>query len=106
MSEAEAAAAKSWINGDESARQMLGRAQASRPSLSLPAPLHRIPLRAGNVVEIAGPSPSAKTQLLIQVTHLAPPPLFPPNSLVSKSVLPSKDKIAGAIELLALADGE
>ncbi|XP_018719672.2 DNA repair protein XRCC2 homolog isoform X1 [Eucalyptus grandis] len=45
---------------------MLGRAQASRPSLSLPAPLHRIPLRAGNVVEIAGPSPSAKTQLLIQ----------------------------------------
>ncbi|XP_056168988.1 DNA repair protein XRCC2 homolog [Syzygium oleosum] len=62
----EAAAAKRWINGDESAQQMLGRALTSRPSFALPPPLHRAPLRAGNVVEIAGPSPSAKTQILVQ----------------------------------------
>ncbi|KAI6669485.1 hypothetical protein NL676_004370 [Syzygium grande] len=60
------AAAKRWINGDESAQQMLGRALTSRPSFALPPPLHRAPLRAGNVVEIAGPSPSAKTQILVQ----------------------------------------
>ncbi|KAI3421643.1 RECA_2 domain-containing protein [Psidium guajava] len=63
MSEAEV---KSWINGDESAKRMLDRVLTSRPSFSLPPPLHRIPLHVGNVVEVAGPSPSAKTQILIQ----------------------------------------
>lgn len=32
----------------------------------LPPPLHRVPLRAGNVLELVGPSPSAKTHILIQ----------------------------------------
>ncbi|XP_030526590.1 DNA repair protein XRCC2 homolog isoform X1 [Rhodamnia argentea] len=63
MSEADV---KSWINGDESAKRMLDRVLTSRPSFSLPPPLHRIPLRVANVVEIAGPSPSAKTQILTQ----------------------------------------
>ncbi|KAK6923320.1 DNA recombination and repair protein Rad51-like, C-terminal [Dillenia turbinata] len=56
---------KEWIKGDESAREMLGRQQQKQiPSFVLP-PLHRIPLRLGNVVEILGPSPSAKSQLLL-----------------------------------------
>lgn len=57
---------KSWIEGDESAKQMLARVLAERPLLLLP-PLHRVPLRVGNVVEIVGPSPSAKSQILLQV---------------------------------------
>ncbi|XP_031401782.1 DNA repair protein XRCC2 homolog isoform X2 [Punica granatum] len=57
---------KGWIDGDESAREMLGRVLSERPVIVLPPPLHRIPVRAGNVVEISGPSPSAKTLLLIQ----------------------------------------
>ncbi|RWR85471.1 DNA repair protein XRCC2 isoform X1 [Cinnamomum micranthum f. kanehirae] len=56
---------KSWIEGDESAKQMLARVLAERPLLLLP-PLHRVPLRVGNVVEIVGPSPSAKSQILLQ----------------------------------------
>ncbi|KAK6923678.1 hypothetical protein RJ641_009878 [Dillenia turbinata] len=56
---------KEWIKGDESAREMLGRQQQKQiPSFVLP-PFHRIPLRLGNVVEILGPSPSAKSQLLL-----------------------------------------
>ncbi|MCL7037877.1 hypothetical protein MKW94_023593 [Papaver nudicaule] len=54
-----------WINGDESAKEMLSRVLTERPFLLIP-PLHRVPLRVGNVVEIVGPSPSAKTQILIQ----------------------------------------
>ncbi|XP_042508106.1 DNA repair protein XRCC2 homolog isoform X2 [Macadamia integrifolia] len=54
-----------WINGDESAKEMLERVLTERPLLLLP-PLHRVPLRVGNVVEIVGPSPSAKTQILVQ----------------------------------------
>ncbi|XP_043713341.1 DNA repair protein XRCC2 homolog [Telopea speciosissima] len=54
-----------WINGDESAKEMLERILTERPLLLLP-PLHRVPLRVGNVVEIVGPSPSAKTQILVQ----------------------------------------
>lgn len=57
---------KRWIDGDESAREMLGRVLSERPVMMLPPPLHRIPVRAGNVVEISGASPSAKTLLLIQ----------------------------------------
>lgn len=55
-----------WIGGDESASQMLARVFMARPFL-LPPPFHRVPLRVGNVVELIGPSPSAKTQILIQV---------------------------------------
>ncbi|GKV27261.1 hypothetical protein SLEP1_g36453 [Rubroshorea leprosula] len=54
-----------WLVEDESAKEMLDRVQTDRPFLLLP-PLHRVPLRVGNVVEIVGPSPSAKTHILIQ----------------------------------------
>ncbi|KAK9153314.1 hypothetical protein Sjap_000794 [Stephania japonica] len=57
--------AKSWIHGDESAKQILARVARKRPFLLRP-PLHRVPLRVGNVVEIVGPSPSAKTHVLMQ----------------------------------------
>ncbi|URD78077.1 DNA repair protein XRCC2 [Musa troglodytarum] len=56
---------RAWIHGDESAKAMLARVLTERSFLLLP-PLHRLPLRAGNVVEIAGPSPSAKSQVLLQ----------------------------------------
>ncbi|KAF7809372.1 DNA repair protein XRCC2-like protein isoform X1 [Senna tora] len=55
-----------WIGVDENANQMLARVFMARPFL-LPPPLHRVPLRFGNVVEILGPLPSAKTHILIQV---------------------------------------
>ncbi|XP_058091278.1 DNA repair protein XRCC2 homolog isoform X3 [Magnolia sinica] len=57
--------ARAWIDGDESAKEMLARVLTDCPFLLLP-PLHRVPLRVGNVVEIAGPSPSAKSEILIQ----------------------------------------
>ncbi|KAJ4963162.1 hypothetical protein NE237_023101 [Protea cynaroides] len=56
---------RGWINGDESAKEMLERVLTERPLLLLP-PLHRVPLRVGNVVEIVGSSPSGKTQILVQ----------------------------------------
>ncbi|XP_022726022.1 DNA repair protein XRCC2 homolog isoform X2 [Durio zibethinus] len=56
---------KAWLVEDESAREMLDRVLTERPFLLLP-PLHRVPLRVGNIVEIVGPSPSAKTHILIQ----------------------------------------
>ncbi|XP_019236279.1 PREDICTED: DNA repair protein XRCC2 homolog isoform X2 [Nicotiana attenuata] len=61
-----ASSARQWIEGDETAKQFLTRVLSERPFLPLPPPLHRIPLRAGNVVEIVGPSPSSKTRILIQ----------------------------------------
>lgn len=57
--------ARGWIRADENAKQMLSRVLKDRTFLLLP-PLHRVPLRAGNVVEITGASPSGKTQILIQ----------------------------------------
>ncbi|RYR69941.1 hypothetical protein Ahy_A03g016476 [Arachis hypogaea] len=57
---------KGWIDGDETAHYTLRRISALRSTLLVP-PLHRVPLRLGNVIEIFGPSPSAKTQILIQV---------------------------------------
>lgn len=57
----------SWIKTDETAKDALIRILTERPLVVLPAPLHRLSLRAGNVVEIVGPSPSAKTLVLIQV---------------------------------------
>jgi len=56
-----------WIEGEESAKAMLERVLRERPLLLLLPPLHRVPLRFGNVVELLGPSPSAKTHILIQV---------------------------------------
>ncbi|GKV27249.1 hypothetical protein SLEP1_g36442 [Rubroshorea leprosula] len=53
-----------WLVEDESAKEILDRVQTERPFLLLPL-LHRVPLRVGNVVDIVGPSPSAKTHILI-----------------------------------------
>ncbi|KAJ8529055.1 hypothetical protein K7X08_035890 [Anisodus acutangulus] len=58
--------ARQWIEGDETAKEFLTRVLTERPFVPLLPPLHRIPLRAGNVVEIVGPSPSSKTRILIQ----------------------------------------
>ncbi|XWS22995.1 hypothetical protein CRYUN_Cryun29cG0082900 [Craigia yunnanensis] len=54
-----------WLVEDESAREMLERVLTERPFLLL-HPLHRVPLRVGNIVELVGPSSSAKTHILIQ----------------------------------------
>lgn len=59
-------ALRQWIDGDETAAEMLTRVLKERTSLLVP-PLHRVPLHVGNVVELVGPSGSAKTQILIQV---------------------------------------
>lgn len=64
-----ASAVKDWIKPDETAKEMLTRIFNVRPFLILPPPLHKLPLRAGNVVEIVGPSPSAKTHILMQVNY-------------------------------------
>ncbi|XP_023550059.1 DNA repair protein XRCC2 homolog isoform X1 [Cucurbita pepo subsp. pepo] len=58
-------ALRQWIDGDETAAEMLTRVLKERTSLLVP-PLHRVPLHVGNVVELVGPSGSAKTQILIQ----------------------------------------
>ncbi|KAK1257971.1 hypothetical protein QJS04_geneDACA017284 [Acorus gramineus] len=47
---------------------MFSRVSRERPILHFPPPLQRLPLRIGNVVEIVGPSPSAKSELLIQIS--------------------------------------
>ncbi|XP_021293360.1 DNA repair protein XRCC2 homolog isoform X1 [Herrania umbratica] len=57
--------AEAWLVEDESAREMLDRVLTERPLLLLP-PLHRVPLRVGNIVELVGPTSSAKTHILIQ----------------------------------------
>lgn len=62
---------KRWIDVDETAAELLARVSTERPFFLLP-PLHRVPLRIGNVVEIVGPSSSAKTLILIQVLLLSP----------------------------------
>ena len=62
-----ASAVKDWIKTDETAKEMLTGIFTVRPFLPLPPPLHKLPLRAGNVVEIIGPSSSAKTHILMQV---------------------------------------
>ncbi|XP_021896551.1 DNA repair protein XRCC2 homolog isoform X2 [Carica papaya] len=61
-----AATNEGWIATNESAKKMLSRVLKEHPFLFLP-PLHRVPLRTGNVIELVGPSPSAKTQILYQV---------------------------------------
>ncbi|KAK7404366.1 hypothetical protein VNO78_05208 [Psophocarpus tetragonolobus] len=63
-----------WIGGEESGREMLRRVRSGEGGFRYPPPLDRVPLRAGNVVEIVGPSPSAKTHILIHaaITSLLP----------------------------------
>nr|GMD80810.1 DNA repair protein XRCC2 homolog isoform X2 [Ipomoea batatas] len=61
--------ARDWIETDETAKQYLSRVLTERPFVPLPPPIHRLPLRAGNIVEIVGPSPSAKTQILADAEY-------------------------------------
>ncbi|XP_020570915.1 DNA repair protein XRCC2 homolog isoform X2 [Phalaenopsis equestris] len=59
---------RAWVLANETAEQLFVRVEKERPALFLP-PLNRIPIRAGNVgnvIEITGPSPSAKTEILLQ----------------------------------------
>lgn len=56
---------RAWLAVDETAVAFLSRSLSSRPPIILPPPLHRAPLRPGNVVEIAGPSNSGKSHLLL-----------------------------------------
>lgn len=58
---------RAWLAVDETAAAFLSRSLSARPPILLPPPLHRAPLRPGNVVEIAGPSNSGKSQLLLTV---------------------------------------
>ncbi|XP_071904530.1 DNA repair protein XRCC2 homolog isoform X2 [Coffea arabica] len=57
---------KDWIKADETAKEMLTRLFTERPFLPLPPPLHKLPLRPGNVVEVAGAPSSGKTHILMQ----------------------------------------
>ncbi|WVZ68017.1 hypothetical protein U9M48_017009 [Paspalum notatum var. saurae] len=57
-----------WLAVQETAAAFLSRSLSSRPPIILPPPLHRAPLRPGNVVEIAGPSNSGKSHLLLMAT--------------------------------------
>ncbi|KAF3331971.1 DNA repair protein XRCC2 isoform X3 [Carex littledalei] len=63
-----------WIRCDESGREMVSRVLSGRPFIVPVPPLHRVPLRLGNIVEISGPSNSAKSQVLLQaVVHFILP---------------------------------
>lgn len=58
---------KEWLAVDESAKSLLARTLARRiPPLTSVPPLHRVALHAGHVLEIVGPSGSAKSELLLQ----------------------------------------
>jgi hypothetical protein len=59
---------RAWVSVDETAAAFLSRSLATRPPIILPPPLHRAPLRPGNVVEIIGPSNSGKSHLLLVVS--------------------------------------
>ncbi|KMZ67225.1 DNA repair protein XRCC2-like protein [Zostera marina] len=56
-----------WIKHDETGHEYLDRLAVNHPAFLLP-PLHRVPLCAGNVLEIIGPSPSAKSEVLLQAS--------------------------------------
>ncbi|KAL6840127.1 hypothetical protein ACP4OV_029937 [Aristida adscensionis] len=56
---------RAWLAGDETAAAFLSRSISARPPIILSPPLHRAPLRPGNVVEITGPSNSGKSHLLL-----------------------------------------
>ena len=58
---------RAWLAVDETAAAFISRSRSSRPPIILPPPLHRAPLRPGNVVEISGPSNSGKSHLLLMV---------------------------------------
>ncbi|CAK9270011.1 unnamed protein product [Sphagnum jensenii] len=68
-----------WVRGHESVASMLHRVLPnSRCTTPLVAPLQQVALQARDVVEVAGPSGSAKSELLLQaaVTCLLPERLY------------------------------
>ncbi|KAH0461690.1 hypothetical protein IEQ34_009265 [Dendrobium chrysotoxum] len=56
---------RAWLLIDETAKAMVGRMKKERPFLVFP-PLNGFSICAGDVVEITGPSPSAKSEILLQ----------------------------------------
>lgn len=60
-----------WVAGHETAQAMLRRV-LPRTSANMPlvAPLQRVSMHAHDVLEVAGPSGSAKSEFLLQVPHL------------------------------------
>jgi hypothetical protein len=67
----DAAEMQKWLNVDETARVMLSRkSELCNPVVTPRPPLHRAILHGGNVLEIAGPSGSGKSEVLLQVCHL------------------------------------
>lgn len=61
-----------WTAVDESAKQMLLRVMRGKlPVLKSFSPLYQVSLHAGDVLEVAGPSGSAKSEFLLQVKLLA-----------------------------------
>ncbi|OEL37939.1 hypothetical protein BAE44_0001039 [Dichanthelium oligosanthes] len=60
---------RAWLAVDETAAAFISRSLSLRPPIILPPPLHRAPLRPGNVVEIAGPSNSGKSHLLLMTVQ-------------------------------------
>ncbi|CAK9219763.1 unnamed protein product [Sphagnum troendelagicum] len=70
---------REWVRGHESVACMLHRVLTnSRCTTPLVAPLQQVALQARDVVEVAGPSGSAKSELLLQaaVTCLLPERLY------------------------------
>ncbi|CAK9872679.1 unnamed protein product [Sphagnum jensenii] len=70
---------REWVRGHESVASMLHRLLPnSRCTTPLVAPLQQVALQARDVVEVAGPSGSAKSELLLQaaVTCLLPERLY------------------------------
>ncbi|KAJ0094445.1 hypothetical protein Patl1_15342 [Pistacia atlantica] len=57
---------KGWIEGDESAEDMLSRLLIEGSPFFFLHSLHRLPLCVDNALELVGPFTSAKTQILIQ----------------------------------------
>ncbi len=61
---------REWVRGHESVASMLHRVLPnSRCTTPLVAPLQQVALQARDVVEVAGPSGSAKSELLLQVKY-------------------------------------
>ncbi|KAL3689272.1 hypothetical protein R1sor_015581 [Riccia sorocarpa] len=56
-----------WLTVSESARTMLKRVvERQQPSIAALPPLHRVALHGGHVLEVAGPSGSGKSEIMLQ----------------------------------------
>lgn len=68
-----------WLAVDETAKTMLRRLrERCMPSITPMPPLQRAPLHGRNVLEIAGPSGSGKSELLLQVCPCGSSLLYSP----------------------------